>query len=75
VGGLIAALIAKRSQLVLGGIMGGLFLLGGAYMALTMDAPIWFEVVDLLLYLPCGIVGAKLVSRSNPAAVASEPAT
>jgi hypothetical protein len=64
-GGLVAALIARRSQVVLGGIIGGLFLLGGAYMAMMMAAPLWFEIVDLLAYLPCGIAGAKLVSRSR----------
>src|SRR4051812_34857420 len=61
VGGCAAALIGARFQLILGAIVGGLFLLGGIVNVLSMPAPLWFEVIDLLLFVPCGILGAKLV--------------
>jgi hypothetical protein len=60
VGGLVAALIARRSQLVLGAIVGGFFLVGGILNVMSIPAPLWFVVADLVLYVPSGIVGAKL---------------
>ena len=72
VGGLVAALIARRSPLVLGAIVGGLFLLGGIFNAMSIPRPLWFLVIDLISYVPCGIVGAKLVPSR---AAASEATT
>jgi hypothetical protein len=63
VGGLVAALIARRSPLVLGAIVGGFFLLGGIVNVLSIPAPLWFAVVDLVSYVPCGMVGASLAPR------------
>jgi hypothetical protein len=63
VGGLVAALIARRSALVLGAIVGGFFLLGGIVAAMSISAPRWFLVVDLISYLPCGMIGASLAPR------------
>lgn len=65
VGGLVAALIARRSPLVLGVIVGGFFLLGGIVNAMSIPRPLWFSVVDLISYVPCGIVGAKLAPRQD----------
>lgn len=62
VGGLIAALIARRSPLVLGAIVGGFFMMGGLINALSIPAPLWFVVIDLASYVPCGMIGAKLVA-------------
>ena len=59
VGGLVAALIARRSPLILGAIVGGFFMVGGIMNAMSLPAPLWFAVIDLILYVPCGIVGAK----------------
>jgi len=63
VGGLVAAMIARRSPLLLGAIVGGLFLLGGIVNVMSIPRPLWFAVVDLVLYVPCGIVGASLAAR------------
>ena len=72
VGGFVAALIARRSALVLGAIVGGFFLLGGVINLYSIPRPVWFAIVDVLLYLPCGIIGAKLVPRrTSPAALDS----
>jgi hypothetical protein len=69
VGGFVAALIAGRSALVLGAIVGGVFLFGGVVNLFSIPHPVWFAVVDVLLYVPCGILGARLApSRTSPAA-------
>jgi hypothetical protein len=60
VGGLVAALIARRLPLVLGAIVGGFFLVGGILNVMSIPAPLWFVIVDLVSYVPCGMVGAKL---------------
>ena len=58
VGGLVAALIARKWQLVLGAIVGGFFLIGGIMNILSLPCPVWFAVADLVLYVPCGFLGA-----------------
>jgi hypothetical protein len=60
VGGFAAALMAGRSQVVLGAIVGGFFLLGGIVNVLSIPRGLWFAVVHLVLYVPCGIAGARL---------------
>ena len=63
VGGLVAAVIARRSPLVLGAIVGGFFLLGGIVNVMSIPRPLWFAVADLVSYVPCGMVGARLAPR------------
>jgi hypothetical protein len=65
VGGLIAALIARRYPLVLGAIVGGFFLIGGVINALSIPAPLWFVVIDQASYLPCGMIGARLAAPAS----------
>jgi hypothetical protein len=73
VGGFVAALIARRSALVLGAIVGGVFLIGGVINLMSIPRPAWFAIVDVVLYVPCGIIGAKLVPRRpSPGSVASD---
>ncbi len=64
VGGAVAALIARQAQLMLGGIVGIVFLLAGIMNAVSIPAPLWFVIVDLLLYVPAGILGALLCKRA-----------
>lgn len=63
VGGFVAALIARRSALVVGAIVGGVFLLGGVMNAMSIPAPVWFVIVDLISYVPSGVIGAKMAPR------------
>jgi hypothetical protein len=63
VGGLVTALIARHSPLLLGAIVGGLFLVGGIVNVMSIPRPLWFAVVDLVSYVPCGIVGASFAAR------------
>ena len=57
VGGFIAALIGGRSALVLGAIVGGFFLLGGMINLYSIPRPVWFAIVDVVLYAPCALTG------------------
>src|SRR5688500_10203671 len=53
VGALVAASIAVSQKLPIAVAIGVLFLLGGIYAAALIDAPLWFEAVDILLaYIP-----------------------
>jgi hypothetical protein len=62
VGGVVAGLIARRSPVILGAIVGGFFLVGGILNVMGMPCPLWFAVADLVSYLPCGIAGAIISS-------------
>src|SRR5262245_1013866 len=66
VGGFVAARIAGRSAMVLGAIVGSFFLLGGVINLMSIPRPVWFAIVDVVLYLPCGILGARLVRSQTP---------
>lgn len=59
-GGFVAARVAGRRAMMLGSIVGGVFLIGGVINSVMIPRPIWFAVVDVLLYVPCGIAGAGL---------------
>jgi hypothetical protein len=60
-GALIAVKIAKQAQLICAMIVGLLFLLGGISMVVQLPAPLWFNVVDLVLaYLPMAWLGYAL---------------
>lgn len=63
VGGFVATLIARRFPLVLGAIVGGFFLLGGIMNVMSIPRPLWFAIIDLVLYVPSGMVGAMLAPR------------
>jgi hypothetical protein len=42
-------------------VPGILFLAGGVYMVMILDAPLWFEITDLVLaYIPMAWLGFKL---------------
>src|SRR5439155_911540 len=64
IGGFVAALIARRWPLIVGGIVGALVMVGGITAVREYPCPLWFAIVDLASYLPCGILGAWLASRA-----------
>jgi hypothetical protein len=71
VGGLVAAWVGRRFQPVLGGIIGALFLVGGAVSMISIPCPVWFAIADLLSYVPSGVVGAMLAPRPSAVPAAS----
>jgi hypothetical protein len=60
IGALVATLIAV-DKFKVAMVVGVLFLLGGFYAAYAIAAPLWFEVIDIVLaYVPMAWLGAKL---------------
>jgi hypothetical protein len=47
-------------------VPGILFLAGGVLMVVILDAPLWFEITDLVLaYIPMAWLGFKLGTRNK----------
>ncbi len=64
VGAALAALIAANNKMKFAYAIGGVFFLGGAYMANEIGGPIWFTAIDLLVaYIPMAYIGGKLATR------------
>ena len=65
-GAFIAALIAASHQLNMARIVGVAFLIGGIMMVLQVPAPMWFNIVDLVLaYIPMACIGGRLVAKNT----------
>ena len=63
-GAILAALIAVNNQLKLALVIGFVFLFGGIWMVCILPAPMWFNVIDLVLaYIPFAWLGARLIER------------
>lgn len=57
----VAVKIAKNRQLFIPLIIGGLFLIGGIMMVNMLPAPMWFNILDLVVaYIPMALLGWKL---------------
>ena len=66
VGAYTAARIGVTNKKMLGLIVGVLFLLGGLYVAYTLPAPMWFNVIDLVFaYIPMALLAYKLVPSTK----------
>ena len=62
VGGAVCAAVARQRWILGATLVGAPFLLGGIMMLRTVPAPIWFAVVDVLLYVPLAILGCAAAS-------------
>lgn len=63
IGAIIAGLIAVRT-LRASMLIGAFFMAGGIYMVVKVNAPMWFEICDLLLaYLPTAWLAAKIIRK------------
>ncbi|WP_182869140.1 hypothetical protein [Stieleria mannarensis] len=60
VSGLVCGLVAKRAWYIAAGILGILWMCGGISMLMMLPAPIWFAVVDIVLYVPAALLGVRL---------------
>jgi hypothetical protein len=66
VGALLAALIAGTHKMKFAIGIGAFFLLGGIYAAVSLPAPTWYIILDLVCaYIPMGYIAGKLVGRKN----------
>lgn len=60
VGGLTAARIAGSRHLSIALIVGGIFLVFGVINLASIPHPLWFSIVDVLVYLPAAYLGGRL---------------
>ena len=64
VGAYVAAIIAARYKLMLGLVIGVLFLIFGIINVFMLPSPAWFVVVDLLgAYIPMAWIGTRLTGK------------
>lgn len=64
-GGLVAALIAASSRMVVALVVGAFFLFGGIVASILIPAPTWFVAADMLLaYIPMAFIGWKLSGKA-----------
>ncbi len=62
-GGLVCGRIVGKWWLPGPLIIGLLFLIAGALNLSLIPHPVWFMIVDVLVYIPAAFAGAKLASR------------
>lgn len=65
VGAFIAAKLAPSAKMIFAIVIGVWFLLGGIYATTLIPAPVWFIVLDLVLYIPLAFIGGKLATGRN----------
>jgi hypothetical protein len=64
-GTLITLFISKSREFYLAILVSGVFLLGGVSMVVQLNAPLWFNALDLVgAYIPMGF-GAYLISKKR----------
>ena len=58
VGAFVSAKIAPKYGLQLAMVIGTIFFIGGLYMVFEVPAPLWFDILDLVVaYLPMAYIG------------------
>ena len=61
IGAFVAVRIAVSHHNIFAYVISGLFFLGGLYMVLILNAPMWFNLTDLILaYFPMGWLALRL---------------
>ncbi len=64
VGVFIALLISKTKKMYLAIIVSVVFLIGGISMVVQLNAPMWFNIMDLVgAYIPMGLIAYKLLKK------------
>ena len=65
-GSFTAAKVSKNYHISISLMVGVWFLFGGIYMAAIIPAPLWFEVLDIVIcYIPMAYIGWALSKDSN----------
>lgn len=66
VGAFLAAKIGASHNKILALIIGAVFLYGGISMVMELNAPAWFEALDLIVaYIPMALLGWKLSGKGT----------
>lgn len=69
-GAWVVATLAATARQTLAMVVGVIFLIGGIAAAALLPAPLWFEVVDVVLaYIPMAWLGARLAPTRRESAV------
>jgi hypothetical protein len=63
--GLIATLVAQRTTKRPAVIVGIVLTLAGLYNIIMVPHPVWFAVLNLLVYLPCAYLGYMAVRKKS----------
>jgi len=74
--GFTAAMLAKRGKVIHALVMGVLFLITGIMNLRALPHPLWFMIVDPIIFLPAALAGAMLVARptgAKPSPPAQDP--
>ena len=61
-GALTAVRVAREAHIVPASIVGSLMLLGGIANVLVIPHPVWFNAIDLLLYIPAALLAWRLAA-------------
>ncbi len=71
VGAVVAGMIAVSHKRYFSLAVGVLFLMGGIMMAMELDAPLWFDILDIGgAYIPMGYLGYLMaIKLGGPASV------
>ena len=74
VGAILAGVIAASHKMYFSLAIGGFFLLGGVSMAMDVDAPLWYDIVDIVLaYIPMGYLGYLIALKIGGDGKAPKP--
>ena len=66
VGAYTAARIGVNNNMTLALVIGGLFLIGGIMMVMSVGGPMWFNILDIVgAYIPMAWLGGKMAMKSN----------
>ncbi|MFM1932299.1 MAG: hypothetical protein RL226_1602 [Bacteroidota bacterium] len=66
VGALLASFIYVGNRMIAAMVVATLFFFGGLYMVVILDAPMWFNALDLVVaYFPMAYIGAKLAGMKK----------
>ncbi len=75
VGALVAFFVAGSRQYLFALVIGGWFLAGGIWGVVTIPAPLWFIILDLVVaYFPMAWLAVALGSRMKPPMISKAPA-
>ena len=64
-GAFVAARLALGKTAVSAYVVGGFFLIGGIANVAMLPAPLWFNALDLLAYLPAAWLGHRLATKQS----------
>lgn len=66
VGAFVAAKISSNYGLQLAMLVGTIFFIGGLYMVFIVPAPLWFDILDLVVaYLPMAYIGWIITKKKK----------